>query len=394
MQKLITGLMAGLLGCAAFASDHIDGPVTTKHRVGDLSDLYAFPTPGKTGHLTLILNTYPVVEPSGHFSDKVTYTLFLRKAAIRGSGDSAAFATSDEVSISCSFVTPPEHEGHTVTCKSSNGLVAENQYQKVTELRSGDSMRVFAGMRSDPFFFNAGWAKAASTKGTIKEPKDDNVMRQTNILSLVVELEAAKLFGGPVGLLAVAAEATTRDSESAPVRRLDRLGRAEITNVSLVAHEGEADLRDKFNEDRPFQVAPANQRSHQERLAKNIKYYDGLDKKQNWEDRAREAMAAILADDFLVLDLTKPCEAQSFLEIEQAMVKHRPHGSCGGRKLTDDIMDIMFTAYIAGIDGKPVRDGVDKPYAAISPKFPYLAEPDLSAWGRTRAFIARKLLGL
>ena len=81
------------LAGAASASDHIDGPVTTAHRVADLSDLYAFPTPGRPGSLTIILNAYPLVPRDGHFSDKVSYGILVRRAAAEQSPAGASFAT-------------------------------------------------------------------------------------------------------------------------------------------------------------------------------------------------------------------------------------------------------------------------------------------------------------
>jgi hypothetical protein len=48
------------------ASDHIDGPVTQKNRVADLTDFFAFSTPNKPGFLSLIIDTYPVVSSHGH----------------------------------------------------------------------------------------------------------------------------------------------------------------------------------------------------------------------------------------------------------------------------------------------------------------------------------------
>src|SRR5881397_1943328 len=54
MQKIrLAILLSGLALTPIFASDHIDGPITTKHKVGDLTDLFAFPTPNASGSLTL-----------------------------------------------------------------------------------------------------------------------------------------------------------------------------------------------------------------------------------------------------------------------------------------------------------------------------------------------------
>lgn len=388
MTKLLAALLVA--SSPALASDHIDGPVTTKHRVADLSDFYAFPTPGKHGSLTLVLNTYPLVHKDGHFSDKVAYTFHARRAAIKGTGDRAFFETGDEQSITCTFVTPRAHHNHTANCKSSNGLAASAPYGEVLEQADGD-FRLFAGMRSDTFFFNSDFATQA-TKGKLLPPKDKDVMSGTNILSIVLEIEVARLFkNGAPSMLALAVEATTQDGTA--TRRLDRLGRPEVTNVTM-AEIGGVDLRDQYNTDRPFEVNAANQKSYVEKISSNIAFYDKLDKKNDWKDADRDSFSVLFADDFLVVDLSKPCAGDNFLEIEKAMLTHKAHATCGGRKLGDDIMDTLFTAYIAGLGGARIRDGVDKPSVAVTDKFPYLAEPDLSVGARAKAFLARKLLGI
>jgi hypothetical protein len=394
MKNLLALALLTPLSTGAYASDHIDGPITTKHRVADLTDLYAFPTPKKPGFLTLILDSYPVVHPAGHYADKVSNTFFLRKAAVKGSGESFFFETSDEASITCTWVTPEATEEHVVNCKGPNGLEASSAYDKVSDWADGAGMRVFSGMRSDPFFFNGIWAKKAAEKGVIGSPSNMDIMAHTNCLTVVLEIDTAKLFKGGASLIAVAAEATTQDAPGAPVRRLDRVGRPEITNVSLVAHGDEKDLRDGYNLDRPFQVPAANQQAYKERLVTNIGFYDKTDGKKNWDDRAKDTFASVLADDFLVTDITKPCGEPSFLEIEKSVLQHKAYQTCGGRKPTDDIMDILFTYYIAGLDGARIRDGVDKPFMDISGSFPYLAEPDLSILGKAQALIKRKLMGL
>lgn len=397
MKLAAVALALGIfLSPLARASDHIDGPVTMKHRVADLSDFYAFPTPGKPGFLTLILNSYPIVPGNGHYDDKVSYVITLRKASISGAGDKAFVATDAEKErqIRCTFVTPHSHAGHVATCAAGENLKASAGFNEVVEAGAGDTMRLFAGMRTDPFFFNSDWATAASTKGKILPPKDDNVMSRINVLSLALEVDLGKLFAGTVPMVAVAAEAFAQDNPQAPVRRMDRLGRPEITNVSLVAGEGAADLRDQYNLDQPFRVAKTNQQAYRDRLVKNIEYYDALDGKKAWTDADRDLLANLLVEDFLLVDTTKPCTGSTFLEIEKALVAHKPHQTCGGRLPDDDIMDVLFTLYIAGLDGERVRDGVDAPAKPASVTFPYLQEPDLSMIAKAKAFVARKVLGL
>ncbi len=251
---LLAGVLLALVAPPLRASDHLDGPATSKDRVTDLTDLYAFPTPETPGFLTIVLDVYPVVAATGHFSDKVSYTLHVRRAAIR-SGDKPGFDTSDEVDIRCTFVTPEDDTAHTATCKTDNGVGATVRTNQALPLGSGDGLHLFAGHRSDPFFFNPVFAAAFSVKGKLVAPRDQDIMKGTNALAVVIDVEVKRLFpSNPPSLLAVAAESTTQDSPTAPVRRLDRLGRPEITNIALVGHDEEPDLRDQYNADRPFAV--------------------------------------------------------------------------------------------------------------------------------------------
>jgi hypothetical protein len=374
------------------ASDHIDGPVTTGHRVADLSDYYVFPTPGKAGHLTLILNTYPVVPSNGHFTDKVNYAFLIRKAAIAGTGASAAFTTSNEVVINCKFITPREHHNHPVNCTTTNGLAASAVFNKSGS--TGD-FSLYAGMRSDPFFFYAQFAQALATEGVMKPAKDDNTMSRINVLSIAIEIQLSKLFPNQtVDLLAAATAVVTKDSPTSALRFLDRIGRPEVTNVSLFTPNGERELRDLYNAERPFNVNANAREEFKARLSRNIDHYDRIDQVTNWNAAQKSAFVNVFTDDFLVVDVTKPCNSDSFLEIEKAIIKGQAHQSCGGRKLTDDIMDTLFTIYIKGLDGARVRDGVNAPHKAPTATFPHLREPSLGLLDKAKQEIARRVLGI
>ncbi len=385
--------LLSLLSPPLGASDHIDGPATSKHRVVDLSDLYVFPTPQKSGFLTIILDMYPLVSPTGHFSDKVNYTIYVRRAAIR-TGDRPAFETRDEVAIRCSFVTPHDDAAHTATCKTDGGVGATVKYNQVLPAAPGDGLHLYAGKRSDPFFFNAVFSVAFSAKGKLIAPLDQDIMKGFNTLSIVMEVEVKKLFPrDPPSLLALAAESTTQDSPSAPVRRLDRLGRPETSNVTMVAHDKETDLRDKYNADPSFAIPDDHAKMYRERIAKNIRFFDRIDGRTDWTDTDRITLAALLTDDFLVVDMSRPCEKSSYFEIERSLLSHTPHKTCGGRKPAEDIMDVLYGLYTGGLSGKPIRDGVDHPSRPLSEQFPYLTEPDFSKPSSVKTFLGNKVFG-
>lgn len=360
------------------ASDHLDGPASSDDSVVDLTDLFAFPTPEAPGSLTIILDVYPVVSATGHFSEQVSYTIYVRRAAIR-QGDAPAFDTSDEVAIRCTFATPQDHAEHLATCKTDRGLGATLKVGEVLPRGSDDGFRLFAGQRSDPFFFDAVFAAAFSVKGKLVPPRGHDIIEGTNVLSIVIDVDVDALFpSDPPSLLALAAETITQDAASAPERRLDRLGRPEITNVTLAAHDDEPVLHEQYNSDRPFAVASDHASLYRERISKNLAFFDGADGHTDWTDEGRLALTEILVDDFLVVDLALPCDQPAYFEIERSLLTGRQHQTCGGRRPTDDVMDVLFGLYAGGFDGPPITDGVEYPSQPISDQFPYLAAPDTS----------------
>lgn len=382
---VVLGLLYGSV--FAFGSDHIDGPKTEKNEISDLSDLFVFPT-NNGSSLAIILNTYPVVTSFNRFSDRIGYGIVIRKVGLPDNGAQSGFITSDEVRIDCSFAGDGLLGG-SMTCQADGGQSATVKMDEQSE--SGD-FRLFFGRRSDPFFFDGKWSRLATAKCHLSNPSNENSMSNLNVLSISIEFEIAKIFGAETTLFGVAGEAYVRNPDGTRGNRLDRIGRPEITNVSLVAHGEEEDLRDDYNGEEPFSLADANMARYRSRIEKNIRYYDQLDSVINWEQAEIARLANVLTDDFLVVDAAKNCEKNSYLEIERAMLATQQHQSCGGRKLTDDVMDRIYTIYINNDQGDPIGDGVNQPHKLISSKFPYLAEPasgprSIAATGLGRAAI-------
>ena len=59
-------------------SDHISGPRALAEPIADITDVYAFPSPERLGHLVLVQNTLPFAQPSAPFSDGLVYRFRLR----------------------------------------------------------------------------------------------------------------------------------------------------------------------------------------------------------------------------------------------------------------------------------------------------------------------------
>lgn len=89
-------------------------------------------------------------------------------------------------------------------------------------------------------------------------------------------------------------------------------------------------------------------------------------------------LASVLADDQLYLNTsTGTCGAYLGVELEYLGVHA---GDCGGRTLTEDVIDVSYSALAAGVAGfdqslNPlVKDGVSA-HADVSQMFPYLGAP-------------------
>jgi Domain of unknown function (DUF4331) len=88
--------------------------------IADITDLYAFPSPERSGWLVLVLNTLPFAPPSAVFSDGLIYRFRLRPLTANARLDPVPFAADgEEIVLDCVFSTPengcrangPEGEG-------------------------------------------------------------------------------------------------------------------------------------------------------------------------------------------------------------------------------------------------------------------------------------------
>ena len=137
-------------------------------------------------------------------------------------------------------------------------------------------------------------------------------------------------------------------------------------------------LRDLYNSEDPFSLSPFYHDAYRSRLNANLAFYDGLDGKTDWplDDSGDHPLTQFLLADFMVLDVSKPFAEGSYLEIDRAVLAGRPHTTCGGRPLNDDIVDKFFTLMVGGVDGPPISDGVDQATTPATRSFPFLASPN------------------
>src|ERR687897_697430 len=367
-------------------SDHISGPRALAEPIADITDVYAFPSPERSGRLVLVLNTLPFAPPSGLFSDGLVYRFRLRPLTAAVRDDPAPFAVgAQEFAFDCVFSDPAGGEGargrgQEGVCTTSSGATVSF---RVNDERGGSAhgVRVFGGPRWDPFIMDAPAALKTIATGELAFTEPGSIFLDgKNVLSLVVEVDCARLLGG-AELVGVVAETLTRGTLAV---RLERVGRPEMKNLLLAPKQfdqvnRDLEIRDLYNMEDAFQLAPAYQGAYRARLNANLAFWDGLDGHQDWaaDQNGAHPLTELLLADFLVVAVTKPyAEQGSFLEIELAARGERGHQTCGGRALNDDVMDTLFTLLVNAGTGPRIRDGVDQATMPAACTFPYLAAPN------------------
>ena len=140
-------------------SDHFSGPRAITGPAGAICDVYAFPSPKRPGYLVLVMTVLPMATPNLPFSDAIVCRFRMRSLKIEKEIKSFTFGPAEsELVFACNFGAPRLNAGGAIQvqdgwCISSSG---ETVSFHVHDEQGGniDVLRVYAGLRSDPFFID------------------------------------------------------------------------------------------------------------------------------------------------------------------------------------------------------------------------------------------------
>jgi Domain of unknown function (DUF4331) len=302
----------------------------------DLTDVYAFPSPGKNGKSILVMNVHPGVglNPTGPttpdpFAPQAMYEFKIdtngdRIAEIayrvRFSPSQAGAQTANVRRVEGAQAAGTGDEGQIVVDRApiSTGLDAA-----VTE--SGD-YRFFAGWRSDSFFFD--------TQGAINNLQftGTDFFAVADVCSIVLEVPNSALGSGRLGLWA-----RTVDGSSGNWVQADRGARPSQSVFLTGDHKA------------PYLAAqPADDANFIPVFAHSLEHTGGYTPEQ-----AKQVAATILPD-ILPFDPSLPASYPA-----------------NGRALTDDVMDHFISVLT---NGKLKTDNVG-PHKDYLAAFPFLGVP-------------------
>ena len=205
-SKILVGGMAfiAMLGSVLLAADHIDAPAVTgpgnSSPGNDITDIYAFQSPADNSKMVFVLNTQGLLAPAATAA-AVFPANVLYEFNIDNTGDNI-----EDLVIQCLVQkgkmkvfgpVAPGTPGSVSTIKTIGPVTEVN----VTSYSAGtpnigtvNGIRVFAGPRDDPFFFDLSRFKeiTTGTQSGFRNPGVD-AFAGTNVMSIVVEVPKALL---------------------------------------------------------------------------------------------------------------------------------------------------------------------------------------------------------
>lgn len=136
-------LVAGLLIVSpALAADHLDGPRASADPGADITDVYGWMS-ADAAKMYLVMNVSPGASSASKFSDKVQYVFHTNSSASYGATDSTT------VNIICTFAADQK-----ISCWAGDQYVTGDASATSGLASESGMLKVFAGLRNDPFFFS------------------------------------------------------------------------------------------------------------------------------------------------------------------------------------------------------------------------------------------------
>ncbi len=388
--SLLLGLTA-IATTATFvqASDHDDGESDVKARSLNLTDLYVFREADQNprasaDNLVFIMNTNPrsVARQQYYFSTKARYEFLVSRVADK---NATPTGTAD-VTLRFEFMTPSANNQQPYKLTVFEGgksqvieglatpLNAQPEIKSATVRNS--TLKVFAGLREDPFFFDveqffrvrAGTLGIGPAVGFRDPSKAVDFATGYNVNAIAVQIPIAFLKGN--------SQATTFDvweTISLPTNgkfnQVERIGRPGVNEALLTTN----DLLNTLNSVTPeFEAAAlAGKQPAAGAAAPIIAEASRTLKALGNDDTRTNALLGAFLPDVLRIDTTAPTGFGSALNAKGSPI--------GGRLLKDDVVDITLSVLTNGAvkgDNVSYEGTPGNPAQGHDPlisDFPYLA---------------------
>lgn len=196
--KLIFASLAviAMVGGIVYAADHIDSPAVT-NQATDITDLYVFQGQD-ANNMVFVANTQGLLAPSATAAAKFDENTLI-EFNIDNNGDNIEDLVIQGIAKGGKMyvygpVAPANTGTESVIKGNPSATVDITPYGSNAIIGTGGGLKVFAGPRDDPFFFDLTQYKhiLAGEAGSFNNPGTDT-FAGTNVLSFVVELPKSML---------------------------------------------------------------------------------------------------------------------------------------------------------------------------------------------------------
>ncbi len=360
------------------ASDHIDSPSITQDRGSDLTDTYAFLDPNDNEQVVLIMSTQGFVVSGEHFGMAIFDHNIRYRFEIENTGDAKPDLFVDVVyskglgreKTQMATITLPDGKSFTAPTTMSTQEYKAPEIVVSTDKESG--AKFYAGVADDPFFLDDTGANRL-VGSALKNPghpetsylserggRDTYAGFNTLITAVSVPAKMLKSASDVIGVNAVAQRHVTQKFGAEGVLtgegdwvNVDRDGNPLVNNGLIPPPR-----KDEYNAASTTDDAAGK---FKDDIVESLKAMN-----TDEEHIAKLAKIAVENGDILRLDLTVPNKGDG-----GGSNKDGGFGKMGGRRLQDDVVDMVFTMIA---NGKTLSDKVDANEKPFRDKFPFVAD--------------------
>jgi hypothetical protein len=357
------------MASGAFASmatvsgaDHRDSPLNVANPHADINDVYAFRSPENNSNVAVAISVNPLIAPSdnnsrGRFDPSVAYQVHIDR-----NGDLNDEATANIRINSAADQLIIEGLGSPIMAP----ITPPGAAPIVT---NAGGIKIFAGLRDDPFFFDLAGFQAFIANPT-KLPARGlrfneggapvDTFAGTNILAIVLEVPITAVTGG------TSANSGTVRAWASTTKNGMRIDRMAIPTINTVLVPTGA--KDAFNDRNPVEDA-ANSRETAIATIQTLRdAFDALVPQAEQDGGPLGNLSATQVGNALLPDV---------VTINFANPVQFPNG----RRLQDDVIDAALGVVLNRGGAAGVSDGVNANDRSFSSSFPYLADPHAAAGG-------------
>jgi len=208
LRRGLAALLAiGVISSVTYliAADHIDAPAVTG-KASDITDFYAFESPSNSSNLVFVVNTQGLLAPmataAAAFDSDVMLEVNVDNSSTKDNMEDLVLQVTFENGKVQVYgpVAPIEKGLNSTLVTTGNKVEADiSTYAGSPMTGEANGIKVFAGPRDDPFFFDLDQFKKviAGTASGFNNPGTDT-FAGTNVMSVIIELPKSLLGSGPI----------------------------------------------------------------------------------------------------------------------------------------------------------------------------------------------------